>query len=194
MKDINYQVNGQPQELKLLLDNKVILMITNLNWNKERFRTRDRLLEYDSTIMPLKPHSAGLPIVYPWENNPLSSLSHKLFLIAQSNGYTGNEEDFLNRFSNGETNSSSGEGVNTGTINTFPVPGIENQLYLDIETEILYYFKIVLEQFSDDFINKTGAEIVGRGENGSYYLYIPVRTLPIEPLLLNCGSSSDLID
>ena len=168
-------------------------MIINLNWNKERFRTRDRLLEYDSMIMPLKPHSAGLSIVYPWENISLSNLSHKLFLIAQNNGYNGNEEDFLNRFSQGGIDTSTG-GVNIGTIATFPVPGIEYQLYLDIETEILYYFKIVLEQFSNEFIDKAGAEVVGQAQDGSYYLYIPVRSLPIEPLLLDCGSSTDLTD
>lgn len=57
-------------------------MITNLNWNKERFRTRDRLLEYDSMIMPLMPHSAGLSVVYPWEDILFSGLAHQLFLIA----------------------------------------------------------------------------------------------------------------
>jgi len=35
---------------------------------KERRRTRDRLLEYD---MLARPHTAGLAMVYPWENNLL---------------------------------------------------------------------------------------------------------------------------
>jgi len=38
---------------------------------KERWRTRDRLLEYDISIMPARPRTAGLAMVYPWENNLL---------------------------------------------------------------------------------------------------------------------------
>jgi len=41
---------------------------------KERWRTRDRLLEYDESIMPLRPHSAGLSMIYPWENVTLLTL------------------------------------------------------------------------------------------------------------------------
>ena len=163
-------------------------MIMNLNWTNERFRTRDRLLEYDSMIMPLMPHAAGLSMVYPWENTSLLGLAHQLFLIAQQNGYDGEEQQFIERFSNGDSESTSG--IDIGTIDTFPVPGKENHLYLDQETEILYYFKIAESEIAADVAEQNGAIIVGV-ENNQTYLYIPVRALPIEPLIIDCGSSID---
>lgn len=163
-------------------------MIMNLNWNKERFRTRDRLLEYDSMIMPLTPHSAGLSIIYPWEDVLFSGLAHQLFLIAQKNGYDGDEQQFIERFSNGDSESTSG--IDIGAINTFPVPGKENYLYLDKETEILYYFKIAEKAIAANVAEQNGAVIVGT-EGNQTYLYIPIRALPIEPLIIDCGTSID---
>lgn len=159
------------------------------DWNHERRRTRDHLLEYDQAIMSPRPRTAGLAMIYPWENSSLSILQHQLFLIAQNNGYSGEEIDFLARFAQGNNSS----GVNTGTISTFPVPGAENQLYLDIETEVLYYFKIFTNEIQEEFINKYGIEVVGHADN-AIYAYIPVRALPMEPLFINCGSSTELID
>lgn len=156
---------------------------------RERKRTRDRLLEYDLTIMPPRPHTAGLAMIYPWENSSLLALQHQLFLIAQNNGYNGEETDFLARFAQGNNSG----GVNTGTINTFPIPGVENQLYLDTETEVLYYFKIFTNEIQEEFINKYGIEIVGSMDN-IIYAYIPVRALPMEPLFIDCGSSTESID
>ena len=46
----------------------------------ERRRTRDLLLEYDQTIMPLRPHMADLGSIYHWENLPLSIISKQLFM------------------------------------------------------------------------------------------------------------------
>ena len=66
--------------------NKVIPMKT---WNRERKKTRDRLLDYDASIMPIMPSTASLPYIYPWENITLSILSNQIFKVAQLNGYTG---------------------------------------------------------------------------------------------------------
>lgn len=156
---------------------------------RERKRTRDRLLEYNPMIIPPRPHTAGLAMIYPWENSSLLTLQHQLFLIAQNNGYNGEETDFLARFAQGNNSG----GVNTGTINTFPIPGVENQLYLDTETEVLYYFKIFTNEIQEEFINKYGIEIVGSVDN-IIYAYIPVRALPMEPLFIDCGSSTESID
>lgn len=156
---------------------------------RERRRTRDRLLEYDIAIMPPRPHTAGLAMIYPWENTSLSTLSHQVYLIAKNNGFVGEETEFWERFSHNSTG-----GVNIGTIETFPIPGMEDQLYLDVETEILYYFKIASQNVSEEIADQYGAEVVGRTEDGSIYVYIPVRALPIEPLLIDCGSSTELID
>ena len=100
---------------------------------KERWRTRDLLLEYDTAIMPARPRTAGLAMVYPWEDLSLSMLKAQIIEIARQNGYNGNDEEFWNHFSNFTG------GVNTGTLNTFPSPGKETDLYLDTETNILYY-------------------------------------------------------
>ena len=70
-------------------------------WNRERKRTRDRLLDYEFTIVPPHPHSGGipfifpietdssipildaastvLPIIYPWENVQLDFLEDEIF-------------------------------------------------------------------------------------------------------------------
>lgn len=111
------------------------------NWNKERWRTRDRLLDYDSSIMPPHPYNGdiALPVVYPWENVTLSVLSHQLYEIALQNGFSGTEENFLKKFSNG----SNEKEIIVGTIATFPENGQEDYLYLDRETGILYYFSDV---------------------------------------------------
>ena len=163
-------------------------MARDLDWNKERYRTRDLLLEYDAQIVPLKPHTAGLAMIYPWENLSLSVLKSQIFQIALNCGYIGEESEFWENFV------SPTGGINTGTIETFPTPGRENELYLDTETEILYYFREAdNNSINVEELTLAGAEII-YGENDKVYLYIPVRARPIEPLLLNCGSSTELID
>lgn len=54
-----------------------------IDWNYERHRTRDRLLEYDINIMPPHPHSAGLSMVYPWENVSLKMLETQILALAR---------------------------------------------------------------------------------------------------------------
>lgn len=184
-----------------------------LNWNEERWRTRDRLLDYDITIVPPHPHSGGiacpyplededlspripspeadssLPFIYPWEATNLYELERSIYLIAQRNGYTGSEDTLWNRFSNGT--------VVTGTLATFPVPGDELNLYFDKETEILYYFKAVPNHISVDAATRIGATIVGTSQIDTEvewtYLYIPVRALVIENTILDCGDASEYI-
>lgn len=165
-----------------------------LNWNKERWRTRDRLLEYDFSIAPPIPHSAGLKIIYPWEQNSLSVFSEQLYQIAQKYGFLGSFSDFFNKF--GEV----GGDIVVGTLNTFPVPGQENNLYLDKETEILYYFKSTTQIINEELIARVGAAIVGKKLVGEIekeeitYLYIPVRSLMIEDTILDSGDAAEYID
>ena len=139
-----------------------------LDWNKERKRTRDRLLDYDFSIVPAYPHSAGLPMVYPWENITLSQLSHQFFTLAQKNGYEGSEEELWKRFYH--------HSVVYGTLDSFPIPGEENTLYLDIETEILYYYKNISGEIDAAKIAVVGGAIVGYSEILDVtYVYIPIR-------------------
>ena len=160
------------------------------NWNFERWRTRDRLIDYDFNLVPPVPHSGGIPFVfppqemnvspffplvddislpsiYPWENLALAALESEIFQIAQNNGYTGDAATLWSRFSDGV--------VHIGTIDTFPVPGNIQDLYLDKETNILYHFRILSSPLTEEDSNLIGA--ISVGEN---YIYIPVRALLIE--------------
>lgn len=161
------------------------------NWNHERWRTRDRLLEYDISIMPPRLHLAGLRMVYPWENDNLSMLGREIYQIALNNGYAGEESDFWSHFSSGA--------IINGTLNTFPVPGNESDLYLDIETNILYYFKITTELVYTDLAARVGIAVAGVSiledtKTVTHYLYIPVRAMPMENLIFNSGNAAEYID
>lgn len=155
-----------------------------LDWNRERYRTRDRLLEYDFHIYPAEPHSAGLAMVYPWENIFLDQIAYQLLQIARNHGYTGDEELFWRRFADGE--------LHTATLETFPVPGEEYHLYLDTDTNILYYFRIATTVDAER-LEENGGEIVGEAEDGNIYVYLPIRALLIENTIIDCGSAADYI-
>lgn len=151
-----------------------------LDWNLERYRTRDRLLEYDFNIYPAVPHSAGLSMVYPWENVVINQLSKQFIELVHSHGFTGDEQELWDRFSDGV--------IKHGTLSTFPIPGNKNNLYFDIETEILYYFKAIPHEVLPDDAAVIGAAIVGisriaEKEQTFTYLYIPIKSLPIEGIL-----------
>lgn len=163
-------------------------------WNRERKRTRDRLLEYDFCIVPPHPHSAGLPMVYPWENTNLSMLSYQLFYLAQKAGFTGTEEEFFARFGNNDGH------VIKGTLSTFPQIGDTRNLYLDEETGIVYYFKQTSYPVIVEVAARVGVAIVGKSlvgvDNTEVWmtnLYIPIRALLIEDTILDCGDAAEFI-
>ena len=129
-----------------------------IDWNYERYRTRDRLLEYDFSIVPPHPHSAGLafvypleehptayitnipptimPFIYPWENTALSVLLNQLYTLALQGGFVGTPHDFLEHFA-----SFSGERqIVFDNYENFPAVGYTNKLYFDLNENILYYF------------------------------------------------------
>lgn len=160
-------------------------MNQKLDWNYERYRTRDLLLEYDYSIMPARPRTAGLPIIYPWENQSLSVISYQLYEIAKSNGFEGSIEEFCENYA---------KVFASGTVvkiplSQFPTPGNELNLYLDTEGGTLYYYKTVSE-VNMELVNYVGAQIAGRSEDNDYYLYIPVKAASIENLILRCGNST----
>jgi len=103
---------------------------------KERWRTRDLLLEYDSRIMPPRPRAAGLGIIYPWENAPISSLVKQLFIIAAGSGYHGTETDFKEHFGAYLSNKQ----IIFDSFINFPAVGSEEYLYFDLDEKILYYW------------------------------------------------------
>ena len=103
---------------------------------KERWRTRDLLLEYNTNIIPPRPRAAGLGMVYPWENAPISNLIKQLFIIATGSGFIGTEDDFKNHFGAYLQNKE----IIFNIFENFPNIGESNKLYFDLEEKILYYW------------------------------------------------------
>lgn len=156
-------------------------------WNRERKRTRDRLLQYDTSIVPT-PYSTSMPMIYPWQNASLAILSHQIFKLVQLNGYTGTEELLFRRFSSGAVQYYS-------SLEEFPVPGIVGDLYLDTTTQIVYYYTTTTGEVDAENIAAIGGVIVDYSvTNNETAVYLPIRALPIEPLLLNCGTAAEYID
>jgi len=138
-------------------------MNQKLDWNYERYRTRDLLLEYDKAIMPPRPRVAGLSniyswgstipsdadtldfpiphqkdvsIIYPWENLPISVLTRQLYTIAEKSGFSGTEKDFEESFGTFLQNKQ----IIYANYIDFPVVGELDKLYFDLEEKILYYW------------------------------------------------------
>lgn len=103
---------------------------------KERWRTRDLLLEYDSRIMPPRPRAAGLGIIYPWENRIINDLINQLFNFAINTGYNGTETEFKNGFGSYLAKKE----IIFDVFNNFPQEGASNSLYFDLNDKILYYW------------------------------------------------------
>lgn len=105
---------------------------------RERKRTRDLLLDYDSTgicRIP-RPRTAGLAMVYPWENIALSTLVQQIYQIAANSGFTGTEDDFKQHF--GEFLSE--KQIIYANYDNFPAEGETDKFYFDLIDKILYYW------------------------------------------------------
>ena len=100
---------------------------------QERRRTRDLLLDY---YMLPRPRTAGLAMVYPWENTALTTLLQQIYQIAVNSGFTGTEQDLKEHF---------GEFLNEKQIiyanyANFPAEGETDKFYFDLNDKILYYW------------------------------------------------------
>ena len=128
-----------------------------------RHRTRDLLLEYEPSIMPLHPRAGGLAILYPWGNNNdsggvmppfpnpsaissiypwemqnLAIMGDWLFAFAANSGYNGTREEFYKYFGSYlETNR---QEILFETFENFPSVGTADMLYFDLDEKILYYW------------------------------------------------------
>jgi hypothetical protein len=56
-------------------------MKKGLDWNYERYRTRDLLLEYNTNIMPPHPRAGGISVVYPWGSSVWDNVQICQYLI-----------------------------------------------------------------------------------------------------------------
>lgn len=128
-----------------------------------RRQTRDLLLEYEPTIMPLHPRAGGLAIIYPWGNNNdsggvmppfpnpsaieslypwemqnLAIMGDWLFSFAANSGYNGTREEFYKYFGSYlETNR---QEILFEKFENFPSVGTKDMLYFDLNEKILYYW------------------------------------------------------
>ena len=110
--------------------------MARLNWNKERFRTRDLLLEYNLDILPIQPSQENSVITYPWENIQLATIEKQLYQIAKNSGFNGTENDFLLNFGRYISNRS----IIYDIYINFPEIGETDKLYFDLDEKILYYW------------------------------------------------------
>ena len=129
-----------------------------------RHRTRDLLLEYEPSIMPVHPRAGGLAMlypwgnindsgsammppfpdpsaissIYPWEMQHLAIMGDWLFVFAQSSGYKGTREEFYSCFGSYlETNR---QEIVFDSFANFPTTGVQDMLYFDLDEKILYYW------------------------------------------------------
>lgn len=157
-------------------------------WNRQRIKTRDRLFDYD---LPMYPIIDKLQAPYPWASANLSVLTKQLYEIALQNGFLGNQQSFISRFTNGS--------IIRGTLDSFPIPGNADTLYLDKETDVLYYFKQTNTELNLQLLARIGAAIVGHSivagteDTITTYLYIPIRAMPLQDIIFNCGSAAEYI-
>lgn len=128
-----------------------------------RHRTRDLLLEYEPSIMPLHPRAGGLAMVYPWGNNNdsgaimppfpdpsaiaqiypwemqnLAIMGDWLFAFAANSGYKGDRKEFYKYF--GSYLEANRQEILFDSFNNFPATGTQDMLYFDLDNKILYYW------------------------------------------------------
>ena len=128
-----------------------------------RHRTRDLLLEYEPSIMPLHPRAGGLAMVYPWGNNndsgtvlppfpnsdeisslypwslsDLAIMGDWLYTLASNSGYDGSREEFYKNF--GSYLIGNKQEIVFRTYAEFPEEGQADMLYFDLDEKVLYYW------------------------------------------------------
>lgn len=102
----------------------------------DRPKTRDLLLEYDINICPPRPHAAGLPVVYPWENMSLTVFAKQLFNVAANSGYNGSESEFMQNFGS----YLGAKPIIYTDFTNFPEEGETEKLYFALDEKIMYYW------------------------------------------------------
>ena len=129
-----------------------------------RHRTRDLLLEYEPSIMPVHPRAGGLAMLYPWGNNNdsgsammppfpdpsaidsiypwemqhLAIMGDWLYIFAKSSGYSGTREEFYSCF--GSYLEKNRQEIVFDSYANFPSTGVQDMLYFDLDEKILYYW------------------------------------------------------
>ena len=144
-----------------------------LDMNRDRWRTRDLLAEEGKEITPF----SSINTVYPWKDIQLKVLSEKIYQIAQKYGYTNTKEAFWTKFNEGT--------VIVDSVENFPPIGEENKLYLDKNSGIVYYFITTTQEVYTQLATSLDVIITEESNEEIKYLYIPIKAMPIEKLIIN---------
>ena len=149
---------------------------TVLDMNKERWKTRDRI----STITNAQKNTYNnMSMVYPWENEQIYQTAGNLYKVLLDNGCELSEDDFLTKFALIFSTGS----IISSTIEDFPEIGDPQNLYLDKNSGILYFFKILEGEVDEEILQQEGVKfskaVKENSEDFIYYAYIPVRAKSI---------------
>ena len=121
----------------------------------------------------------SIQTVYPWQNIQNSQLAKQIFNIAKMYG---NEDTTKEEF----WTSISKKEIIIDTIDNFPSIGDENTLYFDKISGILYYFISTADIIYTELAEAVGARIE-QDEEHITYLYIPIKAMPMENLIIGGG-------
>lgn len=150
-----------------------------LDMDKNRWKTKNLTINTNS----YPNYFNNISHVYPWENMQLTALSEQIYKIAQKHGYQENEESFWDKFNNGA--------VIISTLANFPPIGDENKIYLDKESGILYYFIATTSLIYYELANAVGAIINKDKAKEITYLYLPIKAMPIQNLIISGGDINE---
>lgn len=142
-----------------------------LDMNKERWRTRDLLLEENKYQA-----ANSIQTVYPWEQLQRSQLEQQLYGIAVDSGFEGTFAEFAIKFLANYINGN----IVIGTIDTFPENGNKKDIYLDTNTNSLYSFKVTTENITVEDFEALGNKVIKQETQDSLtytYYYSPIQNL-----------------
>lgn len=125
-------------------------------WNRERKKTRDRLLDYE---LPPMPFNVIPPMVYPW-NNLAEQLNSYFYTLAQNEGFKGTSEELWQLLLK--------DSIYLGTYETFPEIGEQGVLYIDKNTRIVYIYEYSLTNETRVGYAQVGYSMLGKILHDNY--------------------------
>lgn len=146
-----------------------------LDMNKDRWKTSTLTLDTNQYQA-----ANNIQTVYPWENIQNSQLAKQIYNIAKLYGNTDpTKEEFWTSISK--------KTIVIDTLENFPLVGDEDTLYFDKNGGVLYYFVSTTNIVYTELAEAVGAIIETNDEEQITYLYIPIKAIPIENLILGGG-------
>ena len=125
--------------------------MNKLDWNRERYRTRDLLLSYELVEGPPDPQSINISAPYPWEDFTFTRIVNTIYDIAHASGYEDDMSSFLHNFGSLLEYKS----IIYANYEDFPTTGDAQHLYFDLNEKILYYWENEYIPINTLLINNT---------------------------------------